>query len=222
MAPQTRTISDSNPYVIVRWKPEDARLPVAIRGHQHLFIPRLFEAAFVRGDLHVHLELEATAALAEIYEGAGQDLPETLTNDDAIVKKVTATGDRFRSVTPSEFSRIPLRTWTRLAVAAAAGSAEEIRQPGWTDGATVRDWLEKKVSFSDLAPRRAGRPSLEAGFKWRGKIIDLDEVLQVGTGGRPNHTRAIQHHFADARGEPVPRRTAQRWWKRARDMSVQP
>jgi hypothetical protein len=182
-----------------------------------LFIPRSFEAAFVRGDLHVHLELEATAALAEVYEAAGSVLPQHITGD-AVVKKITVTGDRFSSVTADEFARIPLKTWTRFAVAAAAETADEIKRLHGLAGATVAEWREKRVSFAELARRPVGRPRLEHGFTYYGDVISLDEVLEVGKSGGSKPVKTIQEHFGKT-GFLVPQCTAQRWWTRARTMT---
>lgn len=214
MAQRADSISDPNPYIVVRWRPAYAHPAVRVGASGSLFIPRLFEAAFVRGDLHVHLELEATVALADIYAVAGRPLPQHITGD-AIVKKVTVTGDRFRSVTADEFHRIPLKTWTRLAVAAAAGPRDEIKQAHGSSAATADEWREKKVAFAELARRPVGRPRLEQRFEYQGEVMSLHEVLAVGTSGGLKPVKAIQEHFGKP-GFPVPRRTAQRWWKRAR------
>ena len=201
-------ITDRNPYVVVSWKPEAGRAPVRGRG---LFIPREFEAAIVTSNLHVVLKLEAADALRDIFEMAGSEPPEM--DGPVIVKRVDVRTDRFSFVSPADFGRIPLKRWTALAVAAAAGTRAELMQEGY-EGATVDEWRSKRVDFSDLAPRPVGRPRMEDGFNWRGQYIDLSEVLEVAEAGAPRHIKAIQDHFGDP-GDPMPRRTAQNWYERA-------
>jgi hypothetical protein len=101
-----------------------------------------------------------------------------------------------------------------MAVAAAAGTRDEIKRGLPVEGGTERQ-LRQTKSFSDLAPRPVGRPRMEAGFMYRGRYIDLDDVRAVASAGGATPTKAIQEHFGDP-GFPIPRRTAQRWLKRAR------
>lgn len=199
-------ITTRNPYVVVRWKSEDVRVPIRLRGRA-LFIPRQFEAAIVSSSLHVVLYLEATDALHEIFEVAGHEPPQI--DDEVIVKRVEVRTDRYSFVSPDDFGRIPLKRWTELSIAAAAATRAELTQE-LGDGATANEWNEKKVSFSDLAPRPVGRPRMETGLVYRGKFVDLDEVLAVADAGAPRHVKAVMEHF------DAPRRTAQNWIRRAR------
>lgn len=211
-------ISDSNPYVIVRWKAEDGRVPVPVAGRRGLFIPRWFEAAFVNSDLHVHIELEATAALKEIFEDAGREPP--MIEGDAMVKRVSVRSDRFLFVAPDQFGRIPLAKWAKVAVAAAAATRDEIRQAQPAEGETLDGWRQKKVSFSELAPRPAGRPRMETGLTYRGRFVDLNEVRDVAVAGGRRHVKAVQEYFGSP-GDPVPRQTARNWIRRARAEAVE-
>lgn len=207
-------ITDDNPYVRVRWTPEDVRVPIQLRGRP-LFIPREFEAGVVSASLHVVLRLEATAARQEIFEVAGQEPPHF--DSEVLVTGVEIRTDRFMSaITHDDFRRIPLKKWTRYAVAAAAATRRELRDMSEPvpDGATVDEWL-KTVSFAELARTPVGRPLHETQFVWRGRLIDLDDVANVATAGAPHHMKAVQEHFGDP-DHPVPRSTAQRWLKRAR------
>ena len=204
-------ISNRNLYVTVRWKPEDARVPVRLHGRAE-FIPREFEAGIVSSRLHVVLHLQATAALEEVFEVAGQEPPQIA--DEVIVKRVEVQTDRYSFVSPDDFGRIPLKRWTGMAVAAAAAPRDELRRES-TQGASSEEW-RKKVSFSELAPRPVGRPRMETGLTYRGRFIDLNEVLEVVAAGVPRHVKAVQEHFGDP-GDPVPRETARNWIRRARD-----
>lgn len=208
-------ITDENPYVIVRWKPEDVRVPIQLRGRA-LFIPRQFEAGVVSADMHVALYLEATAARKEIFEVAGHEPPQIAQiDDDVLVMRVEVRTDRyFGFVTPVDFSRIPLRRWTRYAVAAAAATRSELRDPT-NAGATADEWREKKVTFVELARTPVGRPRHKTEFMYRGKVIDLDEVDAVASAGAPHHVKAVQEHFGDP-DDKVPRTTARRWIAQAR------
>jgi hypothetical protein len=213
---QPAPITVENPYVGVRWKPEDARVPIQLRGRP-LFIPRRFEAGVVSASLHVVLDLEATAARKEIFEVAGHE-PLQLAGD-VLVMGVEVHTDRYLSfVTHEDFRRIPLKKWTRYAVAAAAGTRGELRQ--LTKGATADEWL-KSVSFAELARAPVGRPRHGAMFMYRDRLIDLAEVNKVATTGAPHHVKAVQEHFGDT-GHPVPRETARRWIKAARRAESHP
>jgi hypothetical protein len=209
---QPSKITDRNPYVVVEWAEEDARVPVPVTGRRGLFIPRLFTAAFVVSNRHVLLTLEATAYLRELHEIDSTEPPEM--KGDVIVQKLEVRTDRYRPDDVAAFGRLPLRRWTRMALAAAAGTRDEVRRGVRVDGATERE-LRKLKPFSDLAPRPVGRPRMESGFKYRGRYIDLDEVLAVAAAGGATPTKAVQENFGDG-SFPVPRRTAQRWIKRAR------
>jgi hypothetical protein len=210
---QLSDITDNNPYVVVEWAAEDARVPVPVAGRRAVFIPRQFKAAFVVSNLHVILTLEATGSLREIFEVAGHEPPAM--QGDAIVKRVEVRTDRFSFVGADEFARIPLSRWTRMAVAAAAGTRDEIKRALRAEGATERELRQKKVAFSELAPRPVGRPRMETGLTYRGRAIDLDEVRTVVAAGGARHVKAVQEHFGDP-GYPVPRTTARRWIARAR------
>jgi len=205
-------ISDKNPYVVVEWAAEDAQRPVAIVGRRGLFIPRQFQAAFVISHLHVVLTLEATESLREIFELAGHEPPAM--QGDAMVKRVEVRTDRFWLIRADEFSRIPLSRWTTMAVAAAAGTQDEIKRALPAEGATERELRQKRVAFSDLAPRPVGRPRTETGLTYRGRFIALAEVRSVAAAGGRKHVKAVQKHFGDP-GYPVPRTTARRWIARA-------
>ena len=197
-------ITDQNPYVLVRWKPEDVRVPIQLR-RRALFIPRQFEAGIVSSGLDVVLYLEATAALSELYAMARQEPPQI--DGDVLVKRVEVRTDRYSFVTHEDFRRIPLKKWTRYAVAAAARTRSGLR--ALTEGRTAEEWLEKK-SFAELAPTPVGRPPNGIEFMWRGRAIGLNEVNEVATAGAPHHVKAVQEHFGDP-GDPVPRETARRW-----------
>lgn len=200
------SITDQNPYVRVRWKPEDVRVPIQLR-RRALFIPRQFEAGIVSSGLHVVLYLEATAALKEIYEIARQEPPQV--DGDVLVKRVEVRTDRYSFVSPDDFSRIPLKKWMRYAVAAAGATRSELREPT-EEGSTAEEWREKKVSFAELARSPVGRPPNGIEFMYRGRVIDLNEVNEVATAGAPHHVKAVQEHFGSP-GYPVPRETARRW-----------
>jgi hypothetical protein len=124
--------------------------------------------------------------------------------------------DHYSFVTDDDFSKIPLKKWTRYAVAAAASTRSELRGP--TEGWTAEEWLEKKVSFAELARTPVGRPRHGTEFMYRGRVIDLNEVNEVATAGAPHHVKAVQEHFGDA-GDPVRRETARSWIKRVRGTS---
>ena len=159
------------------------RVPVRLHGRA-LFIPRQFEAGIVSSLLHVVLYLEATAARNEIFEMAGQK-PLKI-DEEVIVMRVEVRTDRFFSfVSPEDFRRIPLKKWTTMAVAAVAATRAELTRDS-TDGATVEEWREKKVSFSELGPRPPGRPRMETGFISRGRFVDLNEVAKVAAAGAPS------------------------------------
>ena len=207
------SITDLNPYVVVRWKPEDVRVPIQLR-RRALFIPRQFEAGIVSSGLHVVLYLEATAALKELYEMARQEPPQV--DGDVLVKRVEVGTDRYSFVTHDDFSRIPLKKWTRYAVAAAASTRSELR--ALTEGGTAEEWQEKKKSFAELARTPVGRPPHGIEFMYRGRVIDLNEVNEVATAGAPHHVKAVQEHFGDP-GYPVPRETARSWIRRVRVIS---
>ena len=159
-----------------------------------MFIPRRFDAAFVVSNRHVLLTLEATANLRENHEMACTEPPEM--KGDVIVQKVEVRTDRYWPDDVAEFGRLPLRRWTRMAVAAAAGTRDEIRRGVRGDGATERE-LRKLKPFSDLAPRPVGRPRMESGFKYQGRYIDLDEVLAVAAAGGATPTKAVQETFGN-------------------------
>jgi hypothetical protein len=206
-------ISDKNPYVVVDWKEEDARRPVPVTGRRGLFIPWKFKVAFVVTNRYVLLTLQATEHLRELHEIAGTEPPAM--HGDAIVKQLEVRTDEYWPADAAEFARIPLKRWTKIAVAAAAGTRDEIKRAQPPEGATERELRQKKVPFPELAPRPVGRPRMEAGFTYRDRFIDLDEVISVAKAGGAKPVKAVQEHFGDS-GDPVPRRTAQRWVKRAR------
>jgi hypothetical protein len=211
---QERKIDDQNPYIAVRWRPEDGRTQLR---RSALFIPSRFEAGIVASSLHVVLQLEATAVLNDIFELAGQE--PLVVEDEVLVKQVEVRTDRFSLIDAADFKRIPLKKWTRMAVAAAAGTRGELMS-ATGDGGTAEEWREKRVSFSELGPRSVGRPRLEAGFMYRGRWIELEEVLEVASDGAPRHMKAVQEHFGSP-DHPVPRETARRWVRRARQRATQ-
>ena len=195
------------PYIAARWQGNDTRPAVVVDPTRGLYIPRKFEAAIVTADLHVLLELEATAALREIFDAAGQKPPTA--KGDAVIKRATITTDRFAYL-PPERARIPFATYTKMAVAAAAGTRSQLQEGG--GGGMLGDWRKKTVTFEELARRRRGRPRLEENdgvFLRHGeRLVSLDEVLAVRNASA-TPTKAVMEHFG------VERSTAQRWSRRA-------
>lgn len=191
----------------MRWQAKDARAVVPVEAVRGLYIPRRFEAAIVTPELHILLELQATADLRDIYEAAGQEPPEV--RGDAVIKRATIKSDAFSYVPPAR-TRIPFATYTKMAVAAAAGTRAELEERGGSG--TFEDWREKTVQFDELVRRRRGRPRLDENggtFLRHGrKLVTLDEVSAVRQSSA-TPTKAVQEHF------DVPRSTAQRWSRRA-------
>jgi hypothetical protein len=200
-------ITDQKPYIVVRWQPNKARSAVLVDSGRGLYIPRTFQAAIVTAELHILLELQAMAALRDIYEAAGQPPPDT--KADAVIKKATITSDAFSYLAP-ERTRIPFATYTKMAVAAAVGTRAELQEGGGSG--TYDEWREKTVRFEELVRRRRGRPRLEenggAFLRHGATLVTLDEVRVIRRGSK-TPTKAVQEHFG------VPRSTAQRWSRRA-------
>jgi hypothetical protein len=204
-------ITDQKPYIVVRWEPSDARPAVLVDPVRRLYIPRRFKAAIVTSELRIVLKLQATADLRDIFEAAGQEPPKT--KGDAVIKEATVTSDAF-SYLPTERARIPFATYTKMVVAAAAGTRAELQEGGGSG--TYDEWREP---FEQLVRRRRGRPRLEENdgtFLRHGeKLVTLDEV-RVVRNSSATPTKAVQEHF------DVPRSTAQRWSRRAAESSLKP
>jgi hypothetical protein len=200
-------ITNEKPYIEVRWKPSEARPPVLVDPVRRLYLPRNFEAAIVISALTIRLELQATAALREIYEVAGHPSPEV--KGDVVIKQVSISTNEYSHI-PPEQARVPVATYTKMAVAAATVSRAEFESGG---GAGAYDEWHKKVFFDELARRRPGRPRLEENdgaflYATDGRLITLDEVRALRSASK-TPTKAVMDHFG------VPRSTALRWSRRA-------
>jgi hypothetical protein len=201
-------ITDQQPYIVVRWQPSEARPAVPVDPVRGVYIPRIFQAAIVTSELHILLELQATAALRESYEVAGQKPPDA--NGDAVIKRATITSDAFSYLAP-ERARVPFATYTKMAVAAAAGTQAELQEGGGSG--TYDEWQEKTIRFEQLVRRRRGRPRLDENdgvfrYATTGQLVSLEEVQAVRDSSA-TPTKAVQEHWG------VERSTAQRWSRRA-------
>jgi hypothetical protein len=103
-------------------------------------------------------------------------------------------------ITPSNF-RVPLATYRRYALAAAAGTQAEISGGGSTAETSIREARERKT-FAELAMRPVGRPRLEDS-------VDLAAVARVAAQGHPTPTKAVQQQWT------VSKSAARRWIRRA-------
>ncbi len=245
MAQASSEITDARPYVVVRWTPDAVHKTYPVGRRHDLHIPREFEAAIVASDIRVNLKLQATEWLREI-KGGGLPVPDQRiwldpdgrfvtedgspyhppddpkvevlpeVKDPVIVKSVSVTTDVFSLVSAARFKRIPLKTYVRFAVAAAATPRHELRQhpedesPGGSGG-TMDEWT-KKVFFDDVARHPVGRPShkdSDCFYSNFGNLIYWQDVLNVAAQGEPRSTKALMEHF------DIPRKTAQRWKKDA-------
>jgi hypothetical protein len=198
--------TDAKPYIAVRWDPDEARPPILVDPARHLYLPRQFEAAIVTLEPTIRLGLQATAALREIYEVAGY-APPAMTGD-AVIKAISVGTDAFSYLVPGK--RIPFATYTKMAVAAATVTRAEFEEGG---GAGTYDEWDKKVFFDELVRRRPGRPRLEENdgtfvYATDGTLVTFDEILAIRAASS-TPTKAVMERFG------VPRRTAQRWSKRA-------
>lgn len=180
-----------------------------IDEQREIYVPAFFEAGFLR------LQPTATtAAVNDDVEGIEPAVwlemgPGTFKGDPPAVRSIRIVNP-IHGISAEQFHRIQYATYRRLAVAAAAGTREELSS--WTDyeekegrieGGKVQRWRERRVTFDDLARRPVGRPSLE-------EAVDLAQVAHVGKQGAPNSTKAVMDNFH------VSRSTAQRWLRRAR------
>jgi hypothetical protein len=201
---------DQEPYVLVRWHENDVQAAVLIDANRRLYIPREFEAAIVASDLTVHLELQAAAALRDVFESAGKKPPEL--KRDVLIKRVEISTDAFfpGQIPPERARQIPFATYTKWAVAATASTRAGLRER--VSGSETLEGWRRKATFDELVRRKRGRPRLEENdgeFLYLGeRLVSLDEVLKIRNAST-TPTKALMEHFH------IPKSTAQYWSRRA-------
>jgi hypothetical protein len=188
---EKRNIGDG--YVIVRPRRDragEARLAVPLDGGGGLYIPLEFQAGlFAPGLPEVWLEIKSAHHLRQVT-GADES-----TFRDPVVQRVVIISGAFSSIPTGV--RVPLATYARRAIAAAAGTRQEIESGAFAAGGRLDEW-EKRVTFAEIARRPVGRPRLE-------ETIDLEKVREVVRAGGRTPTKAVEDHFN------VSRSTARRY-----------
>ena len=188
-------------YVIVRPRRDrdgrdgSARLAAPLDGGGGRYIPVEFEAGlFAPGLPQVWLVIKSAHHL-RLVTGADES-----TFRDPVVQRVVIISDAFQSI-PTDV-RIPLATYARRAIAAAAADTrQEIESRPLSAGGRLDDW-ELRQSFKEIARRPVGRAP-------RTKTLDLEKVRAVVDGAGPHKTKAVMDHFK------VSRSTALRYRKDA-------
>jgi hypothetical protein len=176
---------------------------IALDEQRGLYVPRYFEAGFLQGQSR-----EQPAVWLEMGTGVPKGEPPEVQSIRIISRR------SHGGISAEQFHRVQYATFRRIAVAAAAGTREELTswmesetETGRVQGGDIEQWRERKVIFNDLARRPVGRPRLE-------ELVDLAEVVRVAGLGSPKSTKAVMDHFH------VSRSTAQRWLQRARATDV--
>jgi hypothetical protein len=184
-------------YVIVRPRRDrdardgSARLAAPLDGGGGRYIPVEFEAGlFAPGLPQVWLVIKSAHHL-RLLTGADES-----TFRDPVVQRVVIIADAFQNI-PTDV-RIPLATYARRAIAAAATDTwQEIESRPLPASGRLDDW-ELRQPFPEISRRPVGRPP-------RAKTLDLDKVRAAVDGVGPHKTKAVMERFH------VSRSTAQRY-----------
>lgn len=190
--------------IVIRQNPPHGNSPMLLDETRRLYVPAFFEAGFV---------YDAFSGLPAVWLSIG---PGTFEGDPPACSGVRVISAQ-EPITPDVFRRIPLARYLRLALAAAAGSKEEISRPwakrelrsGRIAGGKEAAHRERKVNFDDVARVPVGRPRIE-------EVVDLELVASIAAGSPDSPNKAVREHF-DRPERPVSDTTARRWRDRARD-----